>query len=68
MEPLPTETLKLISFFESKLRIRFDLKRQPWKRAVHNAILGNGLIIGISKTSERQKYLDFSEIISLDRA
>lgn len=65
-DPLPPETNKVVSFLEDKLHIKFDMQRVPWKRAVSMAIDGHGLIIGISKTKERLKYLNFSEAISAD--
>lgn len=61
LEPLPKETRAVINFLESQLPIRFDLQRQPWKRALDKAFAGQGMIFGISKTTERLKHLSFSE-------
>lgn len=61
LEPLPLETRAVITFLESQLSIRFDLQRQPWKRALDKAFAGEGMIFGISKTTERLKHLNFSE-------
>lgn len=61
LEPLPYETRAVISFLETQLPIRFDLQRQPWKRALDKAFAGYGMIFGISKTTERLKHLNFSE-------
>lgn len=61
LEPLPYETKVVINFLESQLPIRFDLQRQPWKRALDKAFAGEGMIFGISKTAERLKHLNFSE-------
>lgn len=61
LEPLPHETRAVINFVESQLPIRFELQRQPWKRALDNAFASEGIIFGISKTVERVKNLDFSE-------
>lgn len=68
IEPIPNETKNMIGLIEKKLGTKFDLKRQPWRRALYDAVSGHGIIIGISKTSERERYLDFSETISVDQA
>lgn len=61
LEPLPPETRAVINFLETQLPIKFDLQRQPWKRALDRAFAGQGMIFGISKTEERLKSLTFSE-------
>lgn len=65
--PLPPETRGVLKFLESQLAIQFELKRQPWKRALDRAMAGEGLIFGVSKTEERLKVLNFSEALYEDQ-
>ncbi|WMW81153.1 transporter substrate-binding domain-containing protein [Undibacterium cyanobacteriorum] len=64
--PLPPETRAVLKFLESQLDIQFELRRQPWKRALDRAMVGEGLIFGVSKTKARLKVLNFSETLYED--
>ena len=64
--PLPPETRAVLKFLESQLSIQFELRRQPWKRALDRAMAGEGLIFGVSKTKTRLKLLHFSETLYED--
>lgn len=66
LRPLPPETRGVLKFLESQLSIQFELKRQPWKRALDKAMAGEGLIFGVSKTKERLKVLNYSELLYED--
>jgi polar amino acid transport system substrate-binding protein len=66
--PIPELTAKIIQYFENKLNLKFEVRRYPWKRALDNAIKGEGLIYGASKTKERALSLSFSEALFEDHA
>lgn len=66
--PIPELTAKIIHYFENKLNVKFEVRRYPWKRALDNAIKGEGLIYGASKTKERALVLSFSEALFEDHS
>ncbi len=58
--PLRSEVVQLLQVLEQRSKLKFDIRRYPWKRALENAVNGEGLIFGISKTPERLRSLTFS--------
>ncbi|MFZ6871667.1 substrate-binding periplasmic protein [Undibacterium sp. Di27W] len=66
--PLSNEVLELLRYLELHSKLRFEVRRYPWKRAVENAANGEGLIFGISKTRERLRLFKFSLPIFADQA
>ncbi|GGC62807.1 substrate-binding periplasmic protein [Undibacterium terreum] len=68
MIPLAPEIAELLQYVETAARIKFDIRRYPWKRAVTNAENGEGLIFGISKTPERLRHFTFSAPVISDAA
>lgn len=65
--PLPKETSAIIQYLEASIDLHFEVRRYPWKRALENAKNGEGLIFGISKTTERLRKYAFSEPIYIDQ-
>jgi polar amino acid transport system substrate-binding protein len=61
MIPLGDPFIKIFSFIEKDLKIKFDLQIYPWNRAVKLATNGEGLIFGLSLTSERDAIFSFTE-------
>jgi ABC-type amino acid transport substrate-binding protein len=45
---------------------QFTIKLAPWSRAYKNAVDGEGGIVGISKTAEREVLFDYSEPVYTD--
>ena len=45
----------------------FDIRLFPWARAYQHALHGQGGIIGLSKTSEREAIFDYSDVIYHDK-
>lgn len=45
---------------------QFTIKLAPWSRAYKNAVDGEGGIVGISKTTEREALFDYSEALYTD--
>ncbi len=66
--PLSAEVVELLRYLEQHTRLKFEVRRYPWKRAVENAAMGEGLIFGMSKTRERQRNFKFSAPIFSDQA
>ena len=66
--PLSPEVLELLRYLEQQSKLRFELRRYPWKRALENAANGEGLIFGISKTPERLRSFKFSLPIFTDQS
>ncbi|MFZ6654938.1 substrate-binding periplasmic protein [Undibacterium sp. TJN19] len=64
--PIPTETQEFFHYLERHTRLKFEVRRYPWKRAVENAASGEGLIFGMSKTQERLRIFKFSRSIFSD--
>ncbi|MES2073856.1 MAG: transporter substrate-binding domain-containing protein [Pseudomonadota bacterium] len=59
--PLQDEVRRLLAHIERELDISFDIRRYPWNRVISNARAGEGLVFGLSKTSERLAMFRFSE-------
>ncbi|MES2047348.1 MAG: ABC transporter substrate-binding protein [Pseudomonadota bacterium] len=65
--PLPKETTAIIQYLEATIDLHFELRRYPWKRALEQAKNGEGLIFGISKTTDRLRKYAFSEPVYIDQ-
>lgn len=52
------ETLRKVA---DKTGDRYEIKLFPWKRAYEYAVRGEGAIVGLSMTPQRQEIFDFSE-------
>lgn len=63
LQALQSQVQRLLSFLEQKAGLRFEIHRYPWNRVLANARQGEGIIFGLSKTSERQKEFQFSELL-----
>ena len=59
--PLNPQTSQLFSYLESAAKLKFDLRRYPWRRLLKNGENGEGIIFGIYKTPERATVFTFSE-------
>lgn len=59
--PLRPETMRLLNFFERKLNVRFQIQRYPLARVNELLKQPGQLAFGMSKTSERLTYMQFSE-------
>ncbi|MES2105385.1 MAG: transporter substrate-binding domain-containing protein [Pseudomonadota bacterium] len=59
--PIQQEVRNLLAYIERELDISFDIRRYPWNRVISNARAGEGLVFGLSKTSERLRMFRFSE-------
>lgn len=59
--PLNPQTSQLFSYLESATKLKFDLRRYPWRRLLKNGESGEGIIFGIYKTPERSTLFTFSE-------
>jgi len=55
--PLSKPNLQLLSYLEKQLDIQFDLKRVPWKRAIENALSGDGMLMGCRSPKKERKSL-----------
>ncbi|MCP4120097.1 MAG: amino acid ABC transporter substrate-binding protein [Desulfobacteraceae bacterium] len=56
----------IMKYAEKKLDCRFTIKLYPWARAYLLATQGKGGLIGLSKTSERLKIFDYSDVVYYD--
>ncbi len=63
LQPLQPQVQQLLAFLEQKAELRFEIHRYPWNRVLANARQGEGIIFGLSKTSERLYEFQFSELL-----
>lgn len=59
--PLNPQTAQLFSYLENTAKLKFELRRYPWRRLLRNGESGEGIIFGIYKTPERSTLFTFSE-------
>lgn len=59
--PLKPQTSELFSYLENATKLKFDLRRYPWRRLLKNGENGEGIIFGIYKTPQRSSLFTFSE-------
>ena len=64
--PIRPENQRILEFIEHSIGIHFDIRRLPIPRVIEGVKQGDGLGYGISKTSERLKFLAYSETIFTD--
>lgn len=65
--PIDSSTAHLLSVLSTHTGLHFDVLRVPWKRAMDNALRGDGILLGMSITKERQKKFAFSDAININR-
>lgn len=65
--PVTKNVLQLFNYIEQASNLKFDIRRYPWRRVLHNAANGEGLIFGIYKTPERAQIYLFSEPVYSDK-
>ncbi len=58
--------IDILGYAEKKLDCRFTIRLYPWARAYLLATQGKGGIIGLSKTNERLKIFDYSDVVYHD--
>jgi len=64
--PIRPENQKILDYFERTIGIHFDIRRMPIARVIEGVKQGDGIAYGISKTSERLKYMAYSDAIFTD--
>jgi polar amino acid transport system substrate-binding protein len=64
LNPIDSKTKDLLHYLEQQLNLEFEFRRYPWIRAMHHTARGEGLLLGMSKTPERQRKYVFSDPIS----
>jgi polar amino acid transport system substrate-binding protein len=65
--PLTKNVLQLFNYIEQVSKLKLEVRRYPWRRVLHNAANGEGLIFGIYKTPERTQLYNFSEPVYSDK-
>jgi len=65
--PFEKSTVHLLQYLEKSLDIQWDIRRVPWRRALENTLNGEGLLLGMSFTKERQAKFAFSDTINISR-
>lgn len=64
--PVRPENQAVIQYFEKALNLTFQIRRLPLPRITAELQEGEGLAFGLSKNSERQKFMQFSETVFTD--
>ena len=59
-------SVDILREIEKRTDLKFYIHLFPWKRAYNNAKERRGAIFGLSKTSERQKIFDYSDVMYFD--
>jgi ABC-type amino acid transport substrate-binding protein len=62
--PNSEEINTLVSYFEREANLKFIIINLPWKRAQLEALKGDGLLYGFSKSSERLAQYRFSDTVN----
>lgn len=65
--PLAQHIQGIFYSLEKHSGLKLEIRRYPWKRALEMAMNGEGIIFGISKTTEREKSLVFSSALFSDK-
>lgn len=63
LQPLQAPIQHLIHFLELKAELKFEIHRYPWNRVLASARQGEGIVFGLSKTNERLREFQFSELL-----
>ncbi len=58
--------IDMLRYIEKEIGYTFHIKLYPWKRAYMHALNAEGGIIGLSKTNERLRIFDYSDIMYYD--
>ena len=53
----------IVTTIFNRMDIKYEIETLPFKRALHYAYNGDGIVVGIGKTNERSLKLDFSKSI-----
>lgn len=56
----------MVKWIGAEIGYDFDVQLYPWSRAYQNALDGNGGIIGLSWTEERDSLFDYSDVMYYD--
>jgi len=56
----------MMRYVGEQIQCDFTFRLSSWKRAYVDMLNGDGLIIGLSKTTERIKTIDYSEVMFVD--
>lgn len=59
-DPNRDHLIVLAQWLGAQCNIKFEVERLPWPRALAMAQTGEGAILGVTKTAEREKSMDFS--------
>lgn len=59
--PIPTDRQRMLDYVAREADLHFEMQRYPWKRILLLAEKGEGLVFGISKTSDRERSFHFSK-------
>ncbi|MBR7801231.1 substrate-binding periplasmic protein [Undibacterium fentianense] len=64
---LDPKVFEILAYFERRTGLQFEHIILPWKRAQAETLVGNGIIYGFSKSSERLRYYQFSQPVMVER-
>jgi len=53
----------IVTIIFNRMEVEYEIETFPFKRALHYAYNGGGIVVGIGKTNERSQKLDFSKSI-----
>jgi polar amino acid transport system substrate-binding protein len=65
--PIDGDNLHLLEVIAKSIGLHFEVIRVPWKRAMENALHGDGILLGMSITKDRLKKFAFSDPININR-
>lgn len=65
-KPLATWKSQLLEEVERAAGVKFVLRRYPWARAELHARNGDGLILGLPRTPERERVLRYSDLAAVN--
>lgn len=60
------EIVDVVRFIAKESGLDLEIQLHPWKRAYQNALNGKGLIMSLSKTTEREIVFDYTDVIYFD--
>lgn len=58
--------IDILKYVEKDLNVKFEIQLSPWARAYERAERGLGGIIGFSKTKDRIRIFDYSDVMFFD--
>lgn len=65
--PLTKNMIQLFNYLEEVTKLKIEIRRYPWRRVLHNAENGEGMVFGIYKNPERLQIFHFSEPVYSDK-